>query len=320
MIQAITQTMIGEYLWKYTRKPGRTDMSNTRHRRYFWVHPYTKTLYWSDQDPQTAGRNELKAKSVAIHSVRVVSDDNPMPPGLHRKSLEVITPGRKIKFTAQTGQRHETWFNALSYLLLRGDDAMNQATGAYTAGGNEITNEDVSEFNAGYPTRPTLTTSSSRISMSSYNSRTTRGTSQNRVSMRQGLPSGYAASTSTRQAQNDGTRSSTIRQGNSETNHIGTQAEANRERDRDSTVRGTSSSRFSRMMSSVTGRSRSDAGLMRSESPTKWGQDAQTGSIYDASIVSDHRHDSAEALRQELLKQERESDKLENVRACCDGK
>ena len=66
MIQAITQTMIGEFLWKYTRKPGRPDMSTTRHRRYFWVHPYTRTLYWSDQDPQTAGRSELKAKSVAI--------------------------------------------------------------------------------------------------------------------------------------------------------------------------------------------------------------------------------------------------------------
>lgn len=322
MIQAITQTMIGEYLWKYTRKPGRTDMSNTRHRRYFWVHPYTKTLYWSDQDPQTAGRNELKAKSVAIHSVRVVSDDNPMPPGLHRKSLEVITPGRKIKFTAPTSQRHETWFNALSYLLLRGDDALNQATGAYSTGGNEMTNEDVNEFNAGYPTRPTLTTSTSRLSMSSYNSRTTRGTSQHRTSVRQGLPVGYATSTSTRRPGNEAstaTRSSTIRQGNSETNHIGTQAEANRDRDRDSTARGTSSSRFSRMMSSVTGRSRSDAGLLRSQSPTKRGEDEQPGSIYNASIVSDNRHDSAEALRQDLLKQERESDRLENVRACCDG-
>lgn len=322
MIQAITQTMIGEYLWKYTRKPGRTDMSTTRHRRYFWVHPYTKTLYWSDQDPQTAGRNELKAKSVAIQSVRVVSDDNPLPPGLHRKSLEVITPGRKIKFTAQTAQRHETWFNALSYLLLRGDDAIGMATGGYTAAGNEITNEDVNEFNAGYPTRPTLTTSSSRMSMSSYNSRTTRGTSRNRMS--QGLPAGYAASTSARRSQVDSstaTRGSTIRQGKSETNHIGTQAEANRERERDhdSTVRANSNSRFSRMMSSVTGRPRSDAGLMRSESPTKRGRDPPAGSIYNASIVSDDRHDSAEALRQDLLKQERQSDRLENVRACCDG-
>jgi hypothetical protein len=43
-------------------------------------------------------------------------------------------------------------------------------------------------------------------------------------------------------------------------------------------------------------------------------------SIYNASVVSDGAHDSAEELRKALLKQEREADKLENVRACCDGK
>jgi len=112
-----------------------------------------------------------------------------------------------------------------------------------------------------------------------------------------------------------------IRQGSYETNHIGTQAEANRERDRDSTIHGSSSSRLSRMIGGYwTGRNRSDAGLMRGESPSKRGREAQNGSIYNASIVSDPRHDSAEVLRQDLLKQERESDKLENVRACCDGK
>lgn len=63
MIQAITQTMIGEYLWKYTRNTGRGSMSANRHRRFFWIHPYTRTLYWSDRDPATAGRSELKAKS-----------------------------------------------------------------------------------------------------------------------------------------------------------------------------------------------------------------------------------------------------------------
>ena len=121
MIQAITQTMIGEFLWKYTRKTGRSGHSNNRHRRFFWIHPYTRTLYWSVQDP--AGNNgstrvESQAKSVGIEAIRVVSDDNGIPPGLHGKSIVVVTTGRSIKFTAPTAQRHETWFNALSYLLL----------------------------------------------------------------------------------------------------------------------------------------------------------------------------------------------------------
>jgi len=63
IIQSITQTMIGEYLWKYTRTATKSGLSTNRHRRFFWVHPYTRTLYWSEQDPSTAGKQELRAKS-----------------------------------------------------------------------------------------------------------------------------------------------------------------------------------------------------------------------------------------------------------------
>jgi hypothetical protein len=158
MIQAITQTMIGEFLWKYTRKVGgREGMSKDRHRRFFWVHPYTRTLYWSEQDPATAGRNQLKAKSVAIEAVQVVTDDNPFPPGLHRKSLVIITPGRTIKFTASTGQRHDTWFNALSYLLQRTGDENGVIT--------EEQRDEISEFN---PAARSLSRQTMRSRASSY--------------------------------------------------------------------------------------------------------------------------------------------------------
>lgn len=164
MIQAITQTMIGEYLWKYTRKAGRGDMSSNRHRRYFWVHPYTRTLYWSSKDPAIAGRAELKAKSVGIEAVQVVIDDNPMPPGLHRKSLVIYTPGRSIKLTATTGQRHETWFNALSYLLHR---ANPEDAPPSEADGTGITAEDIQDFNPSL-SRGTSRATTSRISLSSF--------------------------------------------------------------------------------------------------------------------------------------------------------
>ena len=160
MIQAITQTMIGEMMWKYTRKAGRGEMSSTRHRRFFWVHPYTRTLYWSDRDPASADRAQLKSKSVAIDAVRVVTDDNPMPPGLHRKSLVIVTPGRAVKFTAQTSQRHETWFNALSYLLMRTGYEANHDAG-------DLSDADIAEFNPGYNRR----TSRSRVSLASFSSK-----------------------------------------------------------------------------------------------------------------------------------------------------
>ena len=122
MIQALMQTMIGEYMYKYTRqrsggRGGGDGFSASRHRRYFWLHPYTRTLYWSEQNPAVGNRGEVRAKSVAIESVEVVADDNPAPPGVFGQSIVVRTPGRAIKFTAPSGLRHETWFSAMSYLL-----------------------------------------------------------------------------------------------------------------------------------------------------------------------------------------------------------
>ncbi|RMZ67887.1 anucleate primary sterigmata a [Pyrenophora seminiperda CCB06] len=154
MIQAITQTMIGEYLWKYTRKTGREGMSENRHRRFFWIHPYTRTLYWSDRDPQSADKSTLKAKSVAIESVFEVDDPNPLPPGLHQKSLLVITPGRSMKFTATTGQRHETWYNALNYLCQRVQDGGEQPEKSSSQPEQDpkaaAADEIQDEFNGGY--------------------------------------------------------------------------------------------------------------------------------------------------------------------------
>ncbi|KAF2277073.1 uncharacterized protein EI97DRAFT_457802 [Westerdykella ornata] len=166
MIQAVTQTMIGEFLWKYTRRTGRGELSENRHRRFFWVHPYTRTLYWSDHDPATGSRNEMKAKSVPIEAVRVVPDDNPYPPGLHHKSLIIVTPGRCIKFTATTGQRHDTWYNALSYLLQRTESGTVESQEEQKESVDEIQDE----FN---PTYRSLSRLTNRSRTSSYFSRQT---------------------------------------------------------------------------------------------------------------------------------------------------
>ncbi len=270
MINAITQTMIGEYLWKYTRKTGRGAMSGNRHRRYFWVHPYTRTLYWSDNDPSSANRAEVKAKSVPIEAVRVVTDDNPMPPGLHRKSLVIVTPGRSIKFTAATGQRHETWFNALSYLLLRTGDEATGDTSELASGA--LTQEDVDEFNPGYSNN---TTRRGPPSLSSYNSRTTRNESPSRSNPRL-TPTPQLSSVSPRPS-------------------IGT---------------------FSRISSYLKPGKEGQGSTYGSKRSRHSLSNTNPDSIYEASEV----HDSAEDLREIIEKQDRESDRLENVRACCDGK
>ncbi|KAL3417110.1 anucleate primary sterigmata protein a [Phlyctema vagabunda] len=270
MINAITQTMIGEYLWKYTRKAGRGGMSDNRHRRYFWVHPYTKTLYWSDRDPSTGGRAEAKAKSVSIQGVRVVTDDNPMPPGLHRKSLIILTPGRSVKFTAVTGQRHETWFNALAYLLLRSGE---EQVGDTVDVANGLTKEDVAEFNPGYRSNSSR---AGAASVSSYNSRATRHESpmkMERDSM-SSQPPHLVPNSASRPSMGTFSRLSSYWKPG------------------DATKTGSFASRKTRV--SLSG----------------------SASIYEASEV----HDSAEDLREMIERQDRESDRLENVRACCDGK
>jgi Meiotic cell cortex C-terminal pleckstrin homology len=324
MIQAITQTMIGEFLWKYTRKAGRPEMSNTRHERYFWIHPYTRTLYWSEQDPQAAGGKELKAKSVAIESVRVVSDDNPLPLGLHRKSLEVVTPGRKVRFTAGTESRHETWFNALSYLLMRAQDDGMKPDNATTmdaggGGGSGLTTEDVNEFNPSGYSRNSRINGPSRASLSSYNSHTTRGTTTHRASTRQsGAQPGLASVSAT-------------------TPTLTTSEQRARYRERDDdpnrTLRQSSVSRISHLFKhpasirhsfSMSRRSLRDADLAAAGTTTGTGTvgagaaRGHESGIYDASVVSEGGAESAEELRREMVRQAG-GGKLENVRACCDG-
>ncbi|KTW25632.1 hypothetical protein T552_03492 [Pneumocystis carinii B80] len=116
IIRSITQTMIGEYLWKYTRKHARKELSRNRHLRFFWIHPYSRSLYWSKRNPSTSYGQESYAKSAFIESVRVVYDNNNYPQGIHNRSIVVITPTRAIKFTAGTSTSHELWYQALSYL------------------------------------------------------------------------------------------------------------------------------------------------------------------------------------------------------------
>ena len=70
-IHAITQTMIGEFLYKYTRRTIGKGHGQTRHKRFFWVHPYTKTLYWSNADPGSSNVHESSAKSGEEISIMV---------------------------------------------------------------------------------------------------------------------------------------------------------------------------------------------------------------------------------------------------------
>ncbi|KAI9597677.1 meiotic cell cortex C-terminal pleckstrin homology-domain-containing protein [Syncephalis fuscata] len=122
VIQAITQTMIGEYLFKFTTRSIMGGTSERKHRRFFWVHPYTKTLYWSTKAPGTDvgtfSRSVSTAKSACILSVRVFLEGNHSD-GLASYYIVIATPKRHLKIKAEDDDRHHIWLRALSYLQSR---------------------------------------------------------------------------------------------------------------------------------------------------------------------------------------------------------
>lgn len=126
MIPALTQTIIGEYLYKYYRRLGPfSSMSENRHERYFWIHPYSLTLYWSTTNPVLGDTSTNKIRAAAILRVEAVDDNNPLPPGLYHKSIIVHSSDKSVKITCPTRQRHNVWYNSLRYLIERTTDNLD---------------------------------------------------------------------------------------------------------------------------------------------------------------------------------------------------
>ena len=132
VVDAITATTIGEWMFKYMRKrstfggtennpePGKT--SDARHKRWVWLSPYERTVMWSNKQPRTNAALMGKAgRRLPIQSVLDVKDETPPPKeakasGLFNRSILILTPDRALKFTAPTKERHYLWLTALSYL------------------------------------------------------------------------------------------------------------------------------------------------------------------------------------------------------------
>ncbi|RPB14837.1 hypothetical protein P167DRAFT_483944 [Morchella conica CCBAS932] len=133
VVDAIAQTMVGEWMWKYVRRrksfgvaesPQNDDSAGgQRHKRWVWLAPYERAVMWSSRQP-TSG-NALLGKSgrkLPIQSVLDVKDETPLPKGadpskpLFNRSILILTPARALKFTAPNKERHYVWLTALSFL------------------------------------------------------------------------------------------------------------------------------------------------------------------------------------------------------------
>ncbi|OAA68065.1 nuclear migration protein [Niveomyces insectorum RCEF 264] len=129
VVDAIAQTMVGEWMYKYVRRrksfgaadaTGRDDSSNDRHKRWVWLAPYERAILWSSKQPSS--NSTLMGKSgrkLTIQSVLDVKDDNAPPKGctqLFNRSILILTPQRALKFTATSPERHYLWLTSLSFL------------------------------------------------------------------------------------------------------------------------------------------------------------------------------------------------------------
>ncbi|CAJ0847524.1 3035_t:CDS:2 [Entrophospora sp. SA101] len=131
IIRLITRTMVGDDLWKYYKPNFGGGILEKRHKRFFWVHPYSKILYWSVKNPATLSSLDPKSRNGLSHFAHIVSvsevpDNNPSPTGLYHMSLVVKTPDREIKMTAPTEEKHNLWYQGLSYLSQRNEDSEQQ--------------------------------------------------------------------------------------------------------------------------------------------------------------------------------------------------
>ncbi|MCJ1442843.1 MAG: hypothetical protein MMC23_003340 [Stictis urceolatum] len=135
VVDAIAQTMIGEWMWKHVRRrttfgrsnddfDGRTGESanGVRHQRWVWLAPYERAVLWSSKQPTSGPALMGKSgRKLTIQSVLDVRDDAPMPKGTASsacfgRSILILTPQRALKFTATSRERHYIWLNALSFL------------------------------------------------------------------------------------------------------------------------------------------------------------------------------------------------------------
>ncbi|RYP14682.1 hypothetical protein DL765_006209 [Monosporascus sp. GIB2] len=130
VVDAIAQTMVGEWMFKYVRRRKSFSMadsanrneenSNDRHKRWVWLAPYERAILWSSKQPQSGSALMGKpGRKLTIQSVLDVKDDNPPPKGatqVFNRSILILTPERALKFTATTADRHYLWLTALSFL------------------------------------------------------------------------------------------------------------------------------------------------------------------------------------------------------------
>ncbi|RCI05455.1 hypothetical protein CU098_012975 [Rhizopus stolonifer] len=109
----IMHTMAGERLYKFSTSYVKWSSSSKRHLRFFWIHPYTRTLYWSEHEPGLQ-HDIYKAKSVQIEtfSIDPLNQENSIP------IIIINSSTKSIKIQCTNEDSHEQWTKSLRRLVV----------------------------------------------------------------------------------------------------------------------------------------------------------------------------------------------------------
>ncbi|KAG1502678.1 hypothetical protein G6F46_001430 [Rhizopus delemar] len=103
-LPSLSQTMIGERLKKHIRHPIKGKIKSI-HTRYFWLHPYTKTLYWSVHKPE---QGELP-----IQSYSIIQTTNQIP------IIRIQSIQHQMKIQCMNHDSHQKWTQSLECLFMK---------------------------------------------------------------------------------------------------------------------------------------------------------------------------------------------------------
>ncbi|KAI8875609.1 hypothetical protein K501DRAFT_280208 [Backusella circina FSU 941] len=102
-LTTIAVTMAGSWIWKYKRMAFSNRISINKHRRFIWIHPYSRTLYWSQVEPGSKG-TEYKTKS--DHDQAVIP------------SILIKTTLRGIQIQCLSMNDHTIWIKPMQFLVI----------------------------------------------------------------------------------------------------------------------------------------------------------------------------------------------------------
>ncbi|KAI8150414.1 hypothetical protein BJV82DRAFT_652541 [Fennellomyces sp. T-0311] len=95
----------GNWMWKFTRTKALT--TERRHLRFVWFEPSTKTVYWKRRDKSDPPKSAL----IKSFIVEMAKDDKRIP------ALVLKTEDREIKIQCMNFEAHNSWVQALEYIL-----------------------------------------------------------------------------------------------------------------------------------------------------------------------------------------------------------